>query len=89
MIVIMILMYFGGLILFEKSINLIFDPLRNNDGSPSDRLKLDSIIFNTFVLMNLFNQINCRVVLSNEANVFKTIFNNIWFWFIILFELGV
>ena len=89
MIVIMILMYFGGLILFEKSINLIFDPLRNNDGSPSDRLKLDSIIFNTFVLMNLFNQINCRVVLANEANVFKTIFNNIWFWFIILFELGV
>jgi len=85
----MILMYFGGLILFEKSINLIFDPLRNNDGSPSDRLKLDSIIFNTFVLMNLFNQINCRVVLANEANVFKTIFNNIWFWFIILFELGV
>lgn len=82
-------MYFGGLILFEKSINLIFDPLRNNDGSPSDRLKLDSIIFNTFVLMNLFNQINCRVVLANEANVFKTIFNNIWFWFIILFELGV
>ena len=89
MIVIMILMYFGGLILFEKSINLIFDPLRNNDGSPSDRLKLDSIIFNTFVLMNLFNQINCRVVLANEANVFKTIFNNIWFWLIILFELGV
>ena len=83
----MILMYFGGLILFEKSINLIFDPLRNNDGSPSDRLRLDSIIFNTFVLMNLFNQINCRVV--SQDNVFRTIFNNIWFWFIILFEVGV
>ena len=45
----MILMYFGGLILFKNSINLIFDPLRKNDGSPSDRLRLDSIIFNTFV----------------------------------------
>ena len=85
----MILMYFGGLILFEKSINLVFDPLRNNDGSPSDRLRLDSIIFNTFVLMNLFNQINCRVVSANELNVLKTILNNIWFWLIILFELGV
>jgi Ca2+-transporting ATPase len=85
----MILMYFGGLILFEKSINLVFDPLRNNDGSPSDRLRLDSIIFNTFVLMNLFNQINCRIVSANELNVFKTILNNIWFWLIILFELGV
>jgi Ca2+-transporting ATPase len=82
-------MYFGGLILFEKSINLVFDPLRNNDGSPSDRLRLDSIIFNTFVLMNLFNQINCRIVSANELNVFKTILNNIWFWLIILFELGV
>ena len=82
-------MYFGGLILFEKSINLVFDPLRNNDGSPSDRLRLDSIIFNTFVLMNLFNQINCRVVSAKELNVFKTILNNIWFWLIILFELGV
>ena len=82
-------MYFGGLILFEKSINLIFDPLRNNDRSPSDRLRLDSIIFNTFVLMNLFNQINCRIVSANQDNVFRTIFSNIWFWFIILFELGV
>jgi len=84
-----ILMYFGGLIFFEKSVNLIFDPLRNNDGSPSDRLRLDSIIFNTFILMNLFNQINCRIVSANQDNVFKTLFNNIWFWFIILFEFGV
>jgi hypothetical protein len=68
---------------------LIRAPLRNADGSGTDRLRLDTICFHTFILMNLFNQINSRVVDANEINVFKTLFNNPLFWLIFAGELVV
>ena len=83
------LMYFGGLIFFEETLNIVRTPTRNQDGSPTDRLKLDTICFHTFILMNMFNQINCRVVDANEINVFKTLLNNPYFWFIFAGELVV
>jgi len=77
-------MYFGGMIFFENSFNLITAPER--DGlDPAPRLVLDTIIFHTFILMNLFNQINCRVVDSDEKselNIFRTLFTH--FIFIII-----
>jgi magnesium-transporting ATPase (P-type) len=42
--------------------------------------------------MNLFNQINCRVLDNSdhtEWNVFKTLFNNYYFWIILVFEMIV
>lgn len=42
-----------------------------------DRIKLDTICFHTFILMNLFNSINCRVLDTaehSEINVFKSLF---------------
>lgn len=39
--------------------------------------------------MNLFNMINCRVVDKNDIDVFSNLFNNIFFWIIFGFELGV
>lgn len=39
--------------------------------------------------MNLFNQINCRVVDPDELNVFKTLFNNPTFWAVMIFELVI
>jgi len=56
------LMYAGPFIFFESSFNPITEPLRNDSGEPTNRLVLDTIIFHTFILMNMFNQINCRVV---------------------------
>ena len=85
-----ILMFFGGLIFFEEVPNLIYTPLRNsNTKQATTRLILDTMCFHTFVLMNLFNMINCRVVDKSEINVFKTLFNNVTFWIIILFEIAV
>lgn len=80
-------MYFGGLIFFTESFNLIYTPLRNKEGEPTNRLVLDTICFHTFILMNLFNMINCRVVDAEEINVFKTLLNNPIFWGIIGFEI--
>lgn len=67
---------------FEKSFNLITEPPRNELLGPTDRLRLDTIMFNTFILMNLFNQINCRIVDSDEKsemNIFKTLFTHLTF----------
>lgn len=52
--VMVILMYFGHLMFFEESFNLVTTPKRIN-GEPTDRLKLDTMLFHTFILMSLFN----------------------------------
>lgn len=41
--------------------------------------KLLTIVFNTFVFMQVFNEINCRKLKSEELNVFKGFFNNLIF----------
>jgi len=83
------LMYAGPFIFFEKGFNPISEPLRNEDGQPTNRLVLDTIVFHTFILMNMFNQINCRVVDAQEINVFATLFNNPMFFVIFGFEMLV
>ena len=88
LIVLLVLVYFGEFIFFPKPFNIIYEELRDENG-PTDRLVMDTIIFHTFILMNLFNQINCRVVEADEFNVFKTLFNNPTFWFVFLFEMVV
>ena len=88
-LVMMMLMYFGGLIFFDVSVNLIRSPTRSLVGTGAERLKLDTICFHTFILMNLFNQINCRVLDANEINVFKTLLNNPMFWFVLAGEVFI
>lgn len=88
-LVMTMLMYFGGLMFFEDGVNLIRAPTRGKDGTGADRLKLDTICFHTFILMNLFNQINCRVIDPKEMNVFKTLMNNPMFWFVLAGEVAV
>lgn len=85
-IVMLLLMYFGGLIFFEDGVDLVTSKLRDEDLNPTNRLKLDTLLFHTYILMNLFNAINCRVVDPNEKNVFRTILNNPLFWIITLIE---
>lgn len=75
-LVLIVLMYFGGMIFFEESFNLVTAAKRDDLLNPMPRLELDTIIFHTFILMSLFNQINCRVVDSDELsdmNIFRTL----------------
>lgn len=87
-VIMLILMYFGGLIFFDDGVNLITSKLRNENLEPSNRLILDTFIFHTYILMNIFNSINCRVVDPDDKNVFKTILNNPLFWLITLIEIS-
>ena len=78
-------MYFGNLIWFEESFNLVSEPMRNEDGTPSNKMVNNTFIFHTFVLMNLFNTFNCRI-LGNDW-FFSTIFNNMFLWLILAGEM--
>ncbi|KAJ3452498.1 cation transporting atpase [Anaeramoeba flamelloides] len=41
-----------------------------------ERIHLYTILFNTFVMCQVFNEINCRKIDKDEKNVFKGIFRN-------------
>ena len=90
-LVLLMLMYLGVFMFFDETFNIITEKERIIDAQGNtiitNRLVLNTIVFHTFVLMCLFNQINCRVVDSRELNVFKTLFNNIYFWIVFGLEL--
>ncbi|KAL4896983.1 hypothetical protein BDV59DRAFT_82686 [Aspergillus ambiguus] len=47
-------------------------------GDENPQLKLDTIVFNTFVWMQIFNEFNNRR-LDNKYNIFEGMFKNYWF----------
>jgi Ca2+-transporting ATPase len=80
-----------GQAIFQFTIIMIFLQLgykifHLNSESAADELLLKTFIFNTFVFMQLFNEINARV-LGNQLNAFKGIFHNNYFvsiWILIV-----
>jgi magnesium-transporting ATPase (P-type) len=82
-VVMMILMYFGNLMFFEESFNLVTTPLRDANGIPTNRMALNTMCFHTFFLMNWFNTLNCRVINNNETHPFNMkLINNPFLWLI-------
>ncbi|CAG8599744.1 1774_t:CDS:2, partial [Ambispora gerdemannii] len=45
------------------------------DDSKHDKVLLSTLVFNTFVFLQVFNEINCRII-DDHLNVFRNIFNN-------------
>lgn len=91
-LVLVVLMYFGGMIFFDEPLNLVTAPKRDELLNPTPRLELDTIIFHTFILMSLFNQINCRVVDSDELsdmNIFRTLITHYTFIIVLAAEFFV
>ena len=78
---------------FDKPYNLITKPLREQDAADetwksTDKMVMNTMIFTTYFLMNMMNQINSRII-SEELNVFKTLFNNFIFWVVFLAEMAL
>ncbi|RMZ74850.1 hypothetical protein DV737_g5663, partial [Chaetothyriales sp. CBS 132003] len=57
---------------------LYFAGMRILNYPPSRRLQLDTIVFNSFVWMQIFNQFNNRR-LDNKFNIFENLHRNLWF----------
>ena len=49
------------------------------DGLPSNKCLVYTMLFNTFILMHLFNEINCRKIGATEFNMFHNILANWYF----------
>jgi hypothetical protein len=82
-----ILMYFGEMMFFKTSFNLITIPLRDSETDKAmDPLVLDTILFYVFILMNLFNQFNCRIVDEGKFNIFSGLYKNFFFILVVGFE---
>ena len=89
----MIVLLFGG----KEILSL---PYTDGDFYPVDpittlvvpnynKIKHYTIIFNTFVFMQLFNEINSRKLGAYEYNVFAGFFNNLLFLVILIFTIAV
>jgi len=67
-------LFFNTTIFEPKQINNLFEAYKWYNSEYGNTCHM-TIIFNTFVLYSLFNQINCRV-LDDSFNIFKRIFSN-------------
>lgn len=64
--------------------------LYTDDGIlPTNRTRVYTMIFHTFVFMQVFNEINSRKLGAYDFNVFKGFFNNWLFLLIIIFTIAV
>ena len=62
-----------------------FDPSKQTSGATTEKLLHYTLVFQTFVLMQLFNQINARKLEQDELNVFSGIFENYLFVCVMIF----
>lgn len=61
LIVMLVLTYLGPM-MFGIEYNLYKTEMKNADGTDSFRILHQTFLFQTFIMMNLFNMINCRVL---------------------------
>jgi len=66
--------------------NMIFEYDTTTDDGMT---RLYTFLFNTYVMMQIFNEINARKIYPDEINVFKGFFNNPFFLFIIFISVVV
>jgi calcium-translocating P-type ATPase len=81
-IIVLTTMLFWGEIIFGVPSS------RNAEWSPESDVHY-TLIFNTFVFMQVFNEINARKLKKEEVNVFEGFFNNPMFLLILMITVGV
>jgi len=54
------------------------------DGKPTDKGIHFTILFNTFVFMQLFNMMNARIINPKSLNIFSHLFSNLYFPIVLL-----
>lgn len=58
--VVMLVLLFAGPWMFGIGYNLIKTPLYNENKNPTYHMLHNTFLFQTFMMMNLFNMLNCR-----------------------------
>ena len=90
--IVMLVLLYAGPKMFGIGYNLFSTTLRTEDMQPTDHLVHNTLMFQCFVMMNLFNMLNCRVVESAEEPgywVLEGLFRNWWFLIVWLAEMNI
>jgi len=84
------ILLYAGPTMFDIRYNLIGDKkMITVDGVATARKQHYTLLFHTFILMNVFNMFNCRVIgseMDKELNVFRRLHHN---WFFPITVLGI
>lgn len=80
-IIVLSLLLFTGAWTFDLTFNYMDNSYEN--GEPTGKGVLFSMMFHTFVFMQIFNEINCRRVGVREMNVFFNLFSN-WVFVLVI-----
>lgn len=96
-VLVMTTLLYAAPAMFGIEYNLVETPLylssaEGVEGGATYRLQHYTFLFQTFMLMNLFNMINCRVLPTEQDpqfNIVKNIQGNWWFVIVLLFEFNV
>jgi magnesium-transporting ATPase (P-type) len=59
------------------------------NGNPTDKCRAFTMLFNLFVYLHLFNQLNCREITAKRTNPFKNITRNFQFLLVFFSTIGV
>lgn len=88
-LVMVVLLYFGPM-MFGMSYNLVTEPFYYVDGplvgEPTFRVYHYTLLFQTFIFMQLFNQINSRKLGFKDFNIVERFFNNYLFLIVLAGE---
>ncbi|RHZ53315.1 hypothetical protein Glove_443g67 [Diversispora epigaea] len=63
------------IIISMSLINIGYEVFHLDENNPRDQIVMRTLVFNTFVFLQIFNEINCRRI-DDTLNVFRNIFNN-------------
>lgn len=84
----MMVIMFGGKSIFDLTYSASTQTIDDNDFGKSKKLHF-TLIWNTFVFLQVFNLINCRDVSATKMHGFSGLFRNTLTWIIILIITGV
>lgn len=74
---------------FEYDNGAPFYVFTGNKMHPTERTLHYTMIFHTFVMMQVFNEINARKLGAKEYNVFKRFFSNWLFLFVVILTIVI
>lgn len=86
-IIVMALLLFTGPLTFDLEFNYLDDRFEN--GVANGKATLYSIMFHTFIFMQLFNEICCRKIGFKDNKIFFNFFNNGYFTAILFGTVGM
>jgi Ca2+-transporting ATPase len=80
--IMLFIMIFGPII---AGLEYNYTTAANDSGDMGEaKLKMCTILFNTFVFLQIFNEINCRKIDRRDFNIFEGIHKNFYFLIVVI-----